>query len=342
MVTFTFDSSEAGNPYSATVRLTGRRAGVAGQPKPSDSFVREDRIARLVPGSGPVTVTSTIEGIPAGEWSVSAELVRDSDDSPAKPARRSRSSKAEPLRTANWSWRHWSVVPGPAVAVAKTRLALLTQLAAKPAVIVGSLPLLVAIGGIIALVIQVAILAGRGQSVAETLLVSIVASLAGLAAAKAWHAVLNPREPILKPGWAVDGFLVVAPIVAVVMLLALQIPVGEYLDATTPGLFFAVALGRAGCFLTGCCGGRTTSSRWAIWSSDGRIGARRIPTQLLESATGLVLGVMTLALVVGRLLPVDGAVFVGAFIAYFSVRQTLIRYRASPRRYLWQRGGNRG
>lgn len=70
------------------------------------------------------------------------------------------------------------------------------------------------------------------------------------------------RQAILG-GWAVDGFLVVAPLAAVLPLLTFNLPVGAFLDAAVPGLFFGVAIGRVGCFLTGCCAGRISSSAGA-------------------------------------------------------------------------------
>lgn len=83
------------------------------------------------------------------------------------------------------------------------------------------------------------------------------------------------------------------------------------------------------CFFTGCCAGRCTASRWGIWSSDRRIGARRVPTQLLEAAAGLLLaataGVLFFA-------PVpDGVVFIGGAAAYIAARQFLLPLRAESR-----------
>lgn len=340
VVTYCFDPGETGEAYSAAVRLTGRRAGVGGRPKSSDAFVREEAIAGVLPGSGPVSVSSVIEGVEPGEWSVAAELIRPTGDAGShispEPSRR---PHIEPMRTARWSWRLWRVSPGPSTVVVKTRWALLAPLARRPAVVPGSLPLLVIIGGFVAVLLQGVLVGNRGLSVPGALVVSLLASVSGLIGAKVWHQVLNPQEPILKPGWAVDGFLVIAPLVAVAALLALDIPVGEYLDASTPGLFFTVALGRVGCFLTGCCGGRPTSSRWGVWSCDGRIGARRVPTQLLESGVGLTIGLTTLTLVLGRLVPAEGGIFVAAFLVYLAVRQFLLRLRARPRKFLWQRIG---
>ena len=147
----------------------------------------------------------------------------------------------------------------------------------------------------------------------------------------------GPWRQAILGGWAVDGLLAVALAVGVAGLLAFNLPLGMVLDATAPGLFFAVAIGRVGCFLTGCCAGRCTRSRWGIWSSDRRIGARRIPAQLLESAAGLLIGVVAALLVLSDAPGVDGLIFVAAFGAYILVRQLLLRLRAERREYSWRR-----
>jgi phosphatidylglycerol:prolipoprotein diacylglycerol transferase len=198
---------------------------------------------------------------------------------------------------------------------------------------------LAVLGVLVALIVQAAILAHENVSVGPSLVVSLFALVSGLVAAKLWYAVLHPgpwRQAIMG-GWAVDGFLVVAPAVAVAMLLEFNVPVGVFLDAAAPGIFFAVAIGRLGCFFTGCCAGRCTRSRWGVWSSDRRVGARRIPTQLLESAAGLLIGVMATALVLGHAPGAGGIVFVAAFAVYALVRQFLLRLRAETRKYSWRR-----
>lgn len=78
-----------------------------------------------------------------------------------------------------------------------------------------------------------------------------------------WYAVLypGPWQRALLGGWAVDGFLVVALIVAIVALVVFGLPVARFLDASIPGIFLAVAIGRVGCFFAGCCAGRCTRAR---------------------------------------------------------------------------------
>jgi phosphatidylglycerol:prolipoprotein diacylglycerol transferase len=337
VVSHAFDSGEGNEPYAATVRLTGRRVGIHRTPGPQDTFVQEDRVDGIAPGSGLVSVTSWIYRLEPGEWTVSAELLR-----PGHETGRGRRAAAEPIPPAAWSWPRWTLAPGSRGPV-RTRWAMVVPLARMPGVIPGSFTLLGALGILVALIVQSAILARDTVPLSESLVVSLIALASGLLGAKAWYAILHPgpwRRALLG-GWAVDGFLVVASTVAVALLLALELPVGRFLDATAPGIFFAVAIGRLGCFFTGCCAGRCTSSRWGIWSfdRDRRIGARRVPTQLLESAAGLVIGLAAGLLVLGGTPLPQGVAFAAAVVAYFLVRQGLLRLRAERRDYIWRRSG---
>lgn len=337
VVTHRFDSGADGEPYSATVRLSGRRVGVRGVPRASDAFTHEEIVDGIVPGTGQVSITSWVYGISSGEWNVTAQVVRPAAQAAGSGASRTwKRESSEPMSRASWSWLRWSLSDVPATPV-KTRWALLAPLARIPAVVPGSFTVLGALGILLALVLQGVIVARAGVSVSASLTVSLLALVAGLIAAKLWSRSLHPGEALIGPGWAVDGFLVVAPVVAVVAALAAGLPLGVYLDATAPGLFLAVAIGRVGCFFTGCCAGRCTSSWFGIWSSDRRIGARRIPTQLLESAAGLLIGGVAAALVLGDAVAFQGGVFLAAILSYFVIRQFLLRLRAEPRRYLWQR-----
>ncbi len=92
-----------------------------------------------------------------------------------------------------------------------------------------------------------------------------------------------------------------------------------------------MAVGRVGCFFAGCCGGPPTASRWGVWSSDQRVGARRIPTQLLESLLALSLGLGVLIAVLDHG-PAGGVYFVGGLAAYILGRQGILHLRAEPRK----------
>ncbi len=332
VVSHCFDSGEVGEPYSATVRLTGRRVGVHGVRKTEDEFVQEDKVGRVVPGSGRVSITSRVYGLEPGEWNVRAELLRAHGDG------RRGLTTVEPIGPASWSWRRWAVSSG-ASGLVKTRWAILAPLAQIPGVIPGTWPALGALAVLVALGTQAAVLAHKNVAFGQPQVVFLIALASGMIAAELWYAALHPgpfRQAILG-GWAVDGFLAVAPVVAVAMLLVFRLPVGAFLDATAPGLFVGVAIGRVGCFFAGCCAGRISRSRWGVWSSDRRVGARRVPAQLLESAAGLAIAVAAALLIFGHAVPIDGAIFVGAFAVYFLVRQALLRVRAERGAFSWRR-----
>jgi phosphatidylglycerol:prolipoprotein diacylglycerol transferase len=165
-------------------------------------------------------------------------------------------------------------------------------------------------------------------------LVVIAALAAGAVGAKAWFLFLHRGRPPAQEGffvgWTIQGF--VAGVVLAVGGAALlgAIPAGIFLDTAAPGVLFGMTSGRIGCFLAGCCGGRPTASRWGVWSSDRRIGVRRIPTQLMEAVLAGGLGVAALVFLF-RVGTADGGVFAAAFATYTLVRQTILGFRAEAR-----------
>jgi phosphatidylglycerol:prolipoprotein diacylglycerol transferase len=301
--------------------------------------VHEETVDGVVPGSGRVSVTSRVYGLEPGEWTVTADVIRPGIHAgDSRPMNRVGRFSVDPIQPATWSWRRRTLTTIPVIAV-KTRWAMLAPLTSTPAVIPGIWAVLGALGIVVALASQAVLLADEGVSVSEGLSVSLLAVVSGLTGAKLWYAALHPRDSWQSraQGWAVDGLLFVALIVAFGGLLVLDVPIGPYFDAIAPGLFFGVAIGRLGCFFAGCCAGRCTRSRWGIWSSDRRVGLRRVPTQLVESLTGVILGMVTAMLVLGDLPIPSGLIFVSSFAAYVVFRQSLLRMRAERREFSWRR-----
>jgi hypothetical protein len=134
----------------------------------------------------------------------------------------------------------------------------------------------------------------------------------------------------LDAGACIQGFLLVALAVIAGGSVLLGLPVGAVLDLTTPGIFFGVAIGRPGCFFTGCCAGRPTRHSWGLVSSDRRLTARRFPVQLYEATAGLVLGLVSLSLLSLSTPAVEGVVFIVSVAAYTLVRQFLFPLRTDP------------
>ena len=304
--TYSFDAPATGGPYSVAIRFAGThvgaRAGGNGKPGARDRFERTERVEGLAAGVGRVAITTRVQGVNAGEWRVTARPVTQ----PGAAAQ----ATSLPRR------------------VIATRT-VLGQLAQGPAVRLTAWPLLVGLGAVVAVALQAWLAARAGINVAAVLALSLVGCLLGFVGGKVWYLVLHRKHPrtFLTAGACIQGFLVVALGAVALGATLLRLPVGTLLDATTPGIFFGMALGRPGCFLTGCCAGRPTSSRWGLRSSDRRLVVRRFPVQLLEAAAALAIGAVTLALVLMVQPLTPGAIFVGALAAYTFCRQLLFPLR---------------
>jgi phosphatidylglycerol:prolipoprotein diacylglycerol transferase len=332
--TFGFDSGQASGPYPATVRFSGQRLDVTSPRDRGDGFVHEEAIDQVVPRSGPVSISARVYGVNAGEWSVQAELLSPPLET-AKVRLYSRSSppRSQPLEPARWSWRRWRLVevsPHPL----KSRWSRVVLLDPIPAVIPGSWTGLVTLGVVIGFIFQALLLPREGLAFGTVLPVSLLAVVAGVTGGKLWFIALNWRtwRTSLGDGFCIQGALAGAVAVGVGAVALIHVPIGLLLDTTAPGLFVGIAVGRLGCFFTGCCAGRPSSSWFAVWSSDRRVGARRLPTQPLESLAALCIGLAGLVLLLRYRLAVPGAIFVASMAAYTLCRQFILRLRGERRR----------
>lgn len=280
------------------IRVSGVHQGSASHAR--EQFTRTSTIAGLPSGTGRFAATIRINGVSAGEWDVRAARAD-------RPAARDRLQRA----------------------VLRSRP---SQLAYGPAVRVWSWPVLVLAGAMLAIVVQALLLARSGANVGAGVAVSIASCVAGYLGAKAWYLVLKRKHPrvFFSTGACIQGFLLAAAATLAIGGAMTGIGAAALLDATTPGLFLGMAVGRPGCFLTGCCAGRPTASRWGVWSSDRAVAVRRVPVQLWEAGAALVIGAATLTVALITDVAVPGALFVGAVAAYTGVRQLLFPFRADP------------
>lgn len=325
-VTYWFDPLPTPPVQSFTVRVTGRRVDVVGRPAPGDAFTHDEPCTGVVAGSGPVAVTVKVRDVNPGEWTVDGRLLPVAGRvlGSRGGAMRTRQGSV-PVFPADWSWWRWRVSAAPPVPVA-TRLAPFVR---PPAILIGSWPALVVLGVVLALVTQAVVIAADALALQHVLLVSLLTVLAGAVGAKAWFIVLHRRER-RREGWCIQGLMAAVVVVAPVLLAVLHMPIGVFLDASAPGLLVGLAVGRLGCFFTGCCAGRPTARRWGVWSSNRSVGARRIPTQLMESTLALGIGLLSLAAVLAWGVH-HGTVFVAAVTAYTLGRQGLLLLREERR-----------
>ena len=80
--------------------------------------------------------------------------------------------------------------------------------------------------------------------------------------ARGWYVMLQRGNVggIVTRGLCIQGFVAGAALVGMPGLLLAGILAGTFFGAAASGLFFAMAIGRRGCFFTGCCVGRPTAS----------------------------------------------------------------------------------
>jgi phosphatidylglycerol---prolipoprotein diacylglyceryl transferase len=324
-VTHWFEPGERAEPFPVTVRFVGQRLGVEGRPVRGDAFTHDETIFQVVPGTGPIALTAKVRDINPGEWAVRASVV------PA-PAPRGRGNMPQPapvrpLRSTldRWTllWLNWAPPVDPEVP-------LHTQV--EPLVHVpGLIPLiwgiLVGLGMVVAVVSQ-AIIAAHLRISGPVTLATVGAIGLGAVGAKIWYIVKQRGQLI---GWCIQGFITGGTIGALLLFALFHLPLGTVLDAIAPGLMLGLAVGRVGCFFAGCCGGPPTTARWGVWCSDAHVGARRVPTQLLESLFSLLLGVVTLVVlwVHG---PAGGAYFALVVASYTLFREWILRLRSEEYR----------
>ena len=114
-----------------------------------------------------------------------------------------------------------------------------------------------------------------GQNPEELTNIAVLALLGGVIGARALYVIhfwqqeyagrglwkaLNVRDG----GLEFYGGVVLAIVVALVYLLIRKLPVRFYFDLLAPALMLGLAFGRTGCFLNGCCYGKTSNLPWAF------------------------------------------------------------------------------
>jgi phosphatidylglycerol:prolipoprotein diacylglycerol transferase len=327
--TYWLDPGEAGEPFSATVRFSGRRTDVTGKPQPRDSFWQEETVDGIVPGSGPVAITTEVRGINPGQWTVTARSVARAGGRPYR-------SYPPPGHDPAWRYRvpkpRLVGVPAEPAAAVRTSSLLRSKV---PGVIRFVYAPQVGLGVVVGLGLEALLLSHGHYALFRPMLFSVIAIVAGVIGGKGWYVAVHRGRKY--DGWCIQGFVAgAAVVVAAAALAGPGIPAGAYLAAAAPALLIGMSIGRTGCFWAGCCTGRPTAARWGIWSSDRRLGCRRAPAQLLEALAALVSGAAVLGVVLADGLARSGPVAVVGLAAYTVCRQFILGLRAESR--VWRYG----
>ncbi len=158
----------------------------------------------------------------------------------------------------------------------------------------------------------------RAREQAPVLVAVAAVAAASLAGAHALFALLHGSPNALwTGGLASTGGIAAALAAACIVARVTRRPAGELLDALVPAGLVALAIGRVGCFLAGCCYGRPTALPWGVVFPALGPPARH-PLQLYSAAGDLLL----LLLLPGRA-PVPGAVARRGCIGFGCLRAAL-------------------
>lgn len=112
---------------------------------------------------------------------------------------------------------------------------------------------------------------------------ALYALLAGLIGARIFYVIhywedfkddLSSVFAIWQGGLELLGGVILAIAVIVIYLMIKKLPVRMYLDVLAIGLMAALAVGRIGCFLNGCCFGKPADVPWAVSFPYGSLAYR--------------------------------------------------------------------
>jgi phosphatidylglycerol---prolipoprotein diacylglyceryl transferase len=327
--TYWLDPGEEGEPFSATIRFSGRRTDVTGKPQPRDSFWQEETVDGIIPGSGPVAITAEVRGVNPGQWAVTARSVARVG---GRPYRSYPPPGHDPAGVYRVPPPRLVEIPAEPPATIHTSTLLRSRV---PGIVRFAYATLVSLGVLVGLGLEALLLSHGHYALFRPMLFSVIAIVAGVIGGKGWYVAVHRGKKF--DGWCIQGFVAgAAVVVAAAALAGPGIPAGAFLAAAAPALLIGMAIGRPGCFWAGCCTGRPIAARWGIWSSDRRLGCRRAPAQLLEALSALISGGAVLVVVLVDGLARSGPVAVVGLAAYTLARQFILGLRAEPR--VWPYG----
>jgi phosphatidylglycerol:prolipoprotein diacylglycerol transferase len=150
----------------------------------------------------------------------------------------------------------------------------------------------------------------NGNSIMDMLIWVIIAALVG---AKALLFIVDFRHftsswqdftTLLRSGGVFYGGLIAAIVVCIWQLRKHRLPLWPCADLFAPGIALGYMVGRLGCLMAGCCYGKPTDVAWAVTFTDPAanfnvgtpLNIPLHPTQLYESAAGLVIFLLLLIL----------------------------------------------
>jgi len=179
---------------------------------------------------------------------------------------------------------------------------------------------------------------GRGFGIKPEFAVGLlaVAVPVGLLVARLAHVIdfwdyysSHPGEMIGLEGLAMFGGVLGAALGVWIYCRFQGVPFAPLVDMAAPGIVLAQAVGRVGCTLNGCCGGKPTSMPWGFIytnpaSEASYPGVAVHPTQVYEILWCLIVFAFLFWVLRERLKP-HGSLFI-AYLALYSTGALIIRF----------------
>jgi phosphatidylglycerol:prolipoprotein diacylglycerol transferase len=164
----------------------------------------------------------------------------------------------------------------------------------------------------------------------------LAAAVGGLAGARLLYVATNWPVFAANPLWVFQfqrggmvfyGGLIGGAAAVTAYVLAKRLPVAVIADGGAMAVPLGSAIGRLGCFLNGCCSGRTTDAWFGIVFP--QTFSKVIPTQLIDSGANLLIFLVLLHLTV-RVRPRPGVLWWGFLTLYGTSRFLVEMLRVNP------------
>ncbi len=122
-------------------------------------------------------------------------------------------------------------------------------------------------------------------------------------------------------GLAFYGGFILALVVGILYVLWRGLPVADITDIFAPSLMLGVGIGRVGCFLAGCCFGKSTSLPWGVTFPENSLAMLELgrmekvhPTQLYSSI--YLLSMFAILLILRKHIKIRGLLFLLSVLMY--------------------------
>ena len=120
-------------------------------------------------------------------------------------------------------------------------------------------------------------------------------------------------------GAALYGGLLFSLVISLPIVRILDVSITGFWDSMAIAMLIGLVPSKMGCLLNGCCSGRESTGRFALYlPNENGIWRRRIPTQLFEAGGAVIL--LTLSFSIWNRFPQAGVTFFLALGGYSTVR----------------------